>query len=163
MTSGGPECASAPGSRTASRRFQRTSRRLLAQRRPELSGPAPLRPAGDLELPGPRQQRNELRLRAGDRPLERHLAERRHVVHEPLVQRHAQPAQRDAVSKSEDGGQSWTEPVTLIDDANPHVFNDKNSLTADPNDSNLVYAIWDRLVFPNERSQGDSSAIVVRP
>jgi hypothetical protein len=64
------------------------------------------------------------------------------------------------VSKSEDGGRTWTEPVTLIDDANPHVFNDKNTLTADPNDSNLVYAIWDRLVFPNERSQGESSAFV---
>jgi hypothetical protein len=63
------------------------------------------------------------------------------------------------VSKSEDGGAHWTEPVTLIDDANPHVFNDKNTLTADPNDSDLVYAIWDRLVFPNERSQGESSAL----
>jgi hypothetical protein len=60
------------------------------------------------------------------------------------------------VSKSDDGGAHWTEPVTLIDDANPHVFNDKNSLTADPNDSNLVYAIWDRLVFPNERTQGSA-------
>ena len=59
------------------------------------------------------------------------------------------------VSKSEDGGATWTEPVTLIDDANPHVFNDKNSLTADPNDSGLVYAVWDRLVFPNERTQSD--------
>jgi len=63
------------------------------------------------------------------------------------------------VSKSEDGGAHWTEPVTLIDDANPHVFNDKNTLTADPNDSDLVYAVWDRLVFPNERTQGDSSAL----
>jgi hypothetical protein len=60
------------------------------------------------------------------------------------------------VSKSEDGGAHWTEPVTLIDDANPAVFNDKESLTADPNDSNLVYAVWDRLVFPNERTQGDA-------
>jgi hypothetical protein len=60
------------------------------------------------------------------------------------------------VSKSEDGGAHWTEPVTLIDDANPHVFNDKNSLTSDPNDSNLVYAVWDRLVFPNERTQGQA-------
>ena len=66
------------------------------------------------------------------------------------------------VSKSEDGGATWTEPVTLIDDANPHVFNDKNTLTADPNDSDLVYAVWDRLVFPNERTQGDSSAFVRR-
>ena len=64
------------------------------------------------------------------------------------------------VSKSEDGGAHWTEPVTLIDDPNPHVFNDKNSLTADPNDSDLVYAVWDRLVFPNRRSQGESSALV---
>jgi hypothetical protein len=63
------------------------------------------------------------------------------------------------VSKSVDGGAHWTQPVTLIDDANPHVFNDKDSLTADPNDSNLVYAVWDRLVFPNERSQSDSSAL----
>jgi hypothetical protein len=60
------------------------------------------------------------------------------------------------VSKSEDDGAHWTEPVTLIDDANPHVFNDKNSLTADPNDSNLVYAVWDRLVYPNERTQGEA-------
>jgi hypothetical protein len=60
------------------------------------------------------------------------------------------------VSKSEDGGAHWTEPVELIDDPNPHVFNDKNSLTADPNDSDLVYATWDRLVFPNERTQGDA-------
>ena len=64
------------------------------------------------------------------------------------------------VSKSEDGGAHWTEPVTLIDDPNPHVFNDKNSLTADPNDSDLVYATWDRLVFPNERSRGDASSLV---
>jgi hypothetical protein len=65
---------------------------------------------------------------------------------------------RNAVlaSKSEDGGAHWTDPVTLIDDANPHVFNDKTSLTADPNDSNLVYAVWDRLVFPNERTQGQA-------
>ena len=44
----------------------------------------------------------------------------------------------------------------MIDDANPAVFNDKNSLTADPNDSNLVYAVWDRLVFPNERARGQA-------
>ena len=31
---------------------------------------------------------------------------------------------------------------------NPNRLNDKNSMTADPNDSNFVYAIWDRLVSP---------------
>ncbi len=36
------------------------------------------------------------------------------------------------------------------------VFNDKESITADWTDADHVYAIWDRLVFPNERSQGQS-------
>jgi hypothetical protein len=60
------------------------------------------------------------------------------------------------VSKSEDGGAHWSDTVQLIRDDDPHVFNDKESLTADPNDSNLAYAVWDRLVFPNERTQGQS-------
>ena len=33
----------------------------------------------------------------------------------------------------------------LIRDTNTRLFNDKNSMTADPNDSNVVYAVWDRL------------------
>src|SRR6185312_11798852 len=37
-------------------------------------------------------------------------------------------------------------------DTAPTVFNDKQSITADPDDANLVYAVWDRLVFPNERA-----------
>src|SRR5215212_10988422 len=49
------------------------------------------------------------------------------------------------VSKSTDGGLTWRDPVTLILDANPKRFNDKNSITADPNDSRFVYAVWDRL------------------
>ena len=31
-------------------------------------------------------------------------------------------------------------------------FNDKESITADPGDSNYVYAIWDRLISPSENS-----------
>ena len=50
-----------------------------------------------------------------------------------------------AVSKSEDGGLTWSSPVLLIDNIDPPFFNDKNSLTADPTDANLVYAVWDRL------------------
>ena len=54
------------------------------------------------------------------------------------------------------GGLTWSAPITLKRDTNPHVFNDKESITADQNDSSFVYAIWDRLVFPSERSQGES-------
>jgi hypothetical protein len=51
-------------------------------------------------------------------------------------------------SKSEDGGQSWSQPIEVIRDTAPTVFNDKQSITADPNDEDFVYGIWDRLVFP---------------
>jgi hypothetical protein len=52
------------------------------------------------------------------------------------------------VARSTDHGATWEDPVTLIRDENPHVFNDKNSMTADPNDSSFAYAVWDRLVSP---------------
>jgi hypothetical protein len=52
------------------------------------------------------------------------------------------------VARSKTHGASWEDPVTLIRDENPAVFNDKNSMTADPNDSRFVYAVWDRLVSP---------------
>jgi hypothetical protein len=50
------------------------------------------------------------------------------------------------VSRSTDGGDTWSAPVTLIEDASPY-FNDKNTLTADPTDAAYVYAVWDRLDF----------------
>jgi hypothetical protein len=49
------------------------------------------------------------------------------------------------VSKSRNGGLTWSKPTTLIRDSKPNRFNDKNSMTADPNDSSFVYAVWDRL------------------
>ena len=56
------------------------------------------------------------------------------------------------VSKSTDGGDSWSEPTTLIRDSGVRdsswAFNDKESITADPADANYVYAIWDRSVSP---------------
>jgi hypothetical protein len=57
------------------------------------------------------------------------------------------------VSKSTDGGDHWSEPVTLVRnigeaDVPPFFFNDKESITADPFDSNYVYAVWDRLRKP---------------
>jgi BNR repeat-like domain len=50
------------------------------------------------------------------------------------------------VSRSTDGGLTWSPTTTLIRDAGAQFFNDKNSITADPTDSRYVYAIWDRLV-----------------
>jgi hypothetical protein len=62
------------------------------------------------------------------------------------------------VSKSSAGsaGRRWSAPITVKRDTNPAVFNDKESITADQNNANNVYAVWDRLVFPNERTQGKS-------
>jgi hypothetical protein len=51
-------------------------------------------------------------------------------------------------SKSEDGGLTWSEPIEVIRDLDANVFNDKQTITADPNDPAFVYAVWDRLVFP---------------
>src|SRR5437899_2379601 len=59
------------------------------------------------------------------------------------------------VSKSTDGGDHWGDPVTLVRDVGdadvaPFYFNDKESITADPFDSNYVYAVWDRTRKPGE-------------
>jgi hypothetical protein len=51
-------------------------------------------------------------------------------------------------SRSMDGGLSWSDPVVVIRDLDANVFNDKQSITADPTDARFVYAVWDRLVFP---------------
>jgi hypothetical protein len=63
------------------------------------------------------------------------------------------------VSKSTDGGDHWSEPVTLVRDTGnadvaPFFFNDKESITADPVNSDYVYAVWDRL-----RKPGDAKSI----
>jgi len=50
-------------------------------------------------------------------------------------------------SRSTDGGDTWSEPFTLIRDTDPNFSNDKESITADPYDSGYVYAVWDRLDF----------------
>jgi len=65
------------------------------------------------------------------------------------------PATAILVSKSTDGGGTWSEPTTVVrnpSDVAPFLFNDKESITADPNDSNYVYAIWDRVRFPSDRA-----------
>jgi hypothetical protein len=52
------------------------------------------------------------------------------------------------VMRSTNHGATWGNPTTLIRDESQNVLNDKNSMTADPNDSNFAYAIWDRLASP---------------
>ncbi|MEN9630938.1 MAG: hypothetical protein RJA10_4166, partial [Pseudomonadota bacterium] len=48
------------------------------------------------------------------------------------------------VQRSVDGGQTWQAPVSLQRDGQT-LFNDKNTLTADPTDARFVYAVWDRI------------------
>lgn len=54
------------------------------------------------------------------------------------------------VARSTSGGSGWDPPVVLIDDrstsaaAGPFYFNDRDSVTADPN-SDAVYVVWDRI------------------
>lgn len=50
------------------------------------------------------------------------------------------------VNRTVDGGRTWSAPITLKADGVGQALNDKNSMTADPDDSRYVYAAWDRLV-----------------
>ena len=48
-------------------------------------------------------------------------------------------------NRSTNGGVTWEPAVRLITDPVGRFLNDKNSITADPNDAGFVYAVWDRL------------------
>jgi hypothetical protein len=48
-------------------------------------------------------------------------------------------------SRSGDGGMTWSEPTVLHADNDADVFNDKETITADPADPGRVYVVWDRL------------------
>ncbi|HEX3765447.1 MAG TPA: sialidase family protein [Kofleriaceae bacterium] len=56
-------------------------------------------------------------------------------------------------SRSTDGGVSWSDPTVLHADDDPDVFNDKDSITADPTDPGRVYAVWDRLTGQTQPTQ----------
>jgi hypothetical protein len=58
------------------------------------------------------------------------------------------------VSRSVDGGTTWSPPTTLREDNSnsgplANLFNDKESITADPVALGNVYAVWDRIESPN--------------
>ncbi len=50
------------------------------------------------------------------------------------------------VNRSVNGGMSWSNAVPLIVDTDGQIFNDKESMTADPLDSKYAYAVWDRIL-----------------
>jgi hypothetical protein len=59
------------------------------------------------------------------------------------------PTSAILVSSSRDGGRSWGRITTLQRDTTAALFNDKESITADPRDGRFVYAVWDRLQIQN--------------
>jgi hypothetical protein len=62
------------------------------------------------------------------------------------------------VNISRDGGMTWSAPITVRHDTDPNFFNDKDAVTADPFNSNLVYAVWDRGDFADGSGHRHSSA-----
>lgn len=56
----------------------------------------------------------------------------------------ADPINGVLVSKSTDGGDTWSKPTTLIRDTEEAFFDDKELITADPTSSKRAYAVWDR-------------------
>jgi len=52
------------------------------------------------------------------------------------------------VQKSVDGGFTWSDPVSVTDETFAGL-NDKQSITADPFDPEVLYVVWDRLDFIN--------------
>ena len=59
------------------------------------------------------------------------------------------PTSAVLVSSSRDGGRSWGRISTLQKDTTAELFNDKESITADPGNDRFVYAVWDRLQVQN--------------
>jgi len=55
-------------------------------------------------------------------------------------------------STSTDGGATWSGPATIQRDNSPDhfVFNDKESVTADPFKAGTAYVVWDRSRFPSD-------------
>jgi hypothetical protein len=55
-------------------------------------------------------------------------------------------------STSTNDGATWSEPATIQRDNSPNqfVFNDKESVTADPFTAGTAYVVWDRSRFPSD-------------
>jgi hypothetical protein len=68
---------------------------------------------------------------------------------------HAVKGNAVLVSKSTDGGLNWSNPTPVVQDGNSVRFDDKPSITADPTNSNLVYAVWDQVNHFSPYKQGE--------
>jgi hypothetical protein len=62
-------------------------------------------------------------------------------------------------NRSTDGGLTWDDPILLKSDTDPNYLNDKDSITADPNDSNFVYVVWDRAQDPSRAQHATDNPI----
>jgi hypothetical protein len=60
-------------------------------------------------------------------------------------------------STSTDGGDTWGDPVEITADNTNGL--DKESITADPHNSNVVYATWDRLLTPGGSTHASDQGI----
>jgi hypothetical protein len=74
------------------------------------------------------------------------------------------PNQGMAVSRSLDGGDTWSAPATLTFDNGFAVVDDKDSVTADPTRAGYAYVIWSRYTFtdPTQTTLIDSPAWLAR-
>jgi len=66
----------------------------------------------------------------------------------------AQTVSAILASTSTDGGLTWSEPATIQRDDSPtrFVFNDKESVTADPFHAGTAYVVWDRSRHPSDNA-----------
>ena len=62
-------------------------------------------------------------------------------------------------NRSTDGGLTWEPAIRLVTDPVGRFLNDKNSMTADPNDADYVYAVWDRLQVSEGSIQNPENVI----
>ncbi len=70
-----------------------------------------------------------------------------YVIGRPIDRVGPDAASAITLSTSKDGGDTWSEPVTLIrnlNDVAPFFFNRSPSVAVDPFDSDVVYALWGR-------------------
>jgi hypothetical protein len=67
-------------------------------------------------------------------------------------------------SRSTDGGDTWSEPWTIIRDSGgrdvAYAFNDKESVTADALMPGYAYAAWDRFVTPSGKSRESIEGLI---